>query len=253
MRRTAEVQRPMAQLVDLTLVQMSNWRWSWPGLVLAGTVTPLVSVVALSAFADGRSSAVAAHILVGNVVLALLFQNQNQVAANFSFMKANGMLDFFAAQPVRRSLLAVATVTAFFVISVPALILMVLLGGQIADVELSLSPLIVVVVPLCVVPAAAIGALIGSTAGSIEVSSSASLMTTIAMTGLGPVLIPPDRLPGAIQAVGRLNPATYAASALRDVLVGPVDVGIIADLAVLAGFGAVALLALVRTMPWRAQ
>jgi ABC-2 type transport system permease protein len=39
---------------------------------------------------------------------------------------------------------------------------------------------------------------------------------------LGPVIIPPDRLPEFIIARGRLSPATYAASALRQVLLGPV-------------------------------
>jgi ABC-2 type transport system permease protein len=35
----------------------------------------------------------------------------------------------------------------------------------------------------------------------------------LVMLGLGPVLIPPDRLPGIMLILGRLSPATYAASA----------------------------------------
>src|SRR5690606_18773198 len=106
------------------------------------------------------------HIMVGTLMLGLLFQNQNQVAGNFSFMKENGMLDFFAAQPVNRALLALATVGAFFLLSLPALVATVAVGAIALGIGLSPSPLLIVVVPLCVVPAAGIGALIGSLARS---------------------------------------------------------------------------------------
>jgi len=39
------------QLVDLFLIELTNWRWSWRTLIITGTVTPLFSIVALGIFA----------------------------------------------------------------------------------------------------------------------------------------------------------------------------------------------------------
>ncbi|MEV8630150.1 ABC transporter permease [Streptosporangium sp. NPDC051023] len=251
MRPHNSVQHPAAQLADLILVQLSNWRWAWPQLVLTGLVAPLASMLALSTVSGGANRSLNEHILVGMLMFALLFQNQNQVAGNFSFMKANGTLEFFAAQPVSRVLLAIATVGAFFLLSLPALLVIVVVGALVLGVGLSLSPWLLVVVPLCVVSAAGIGALIGSLTNTMEESGAASLVVTFLMTGCGPVLIPADRLPAAINAIGVLNPATYAASALRASLTGTVGSRLPVDLAVLALFAAGVLLLLVKRMPWR--
>lgn len=245
--------RPKGQLADLVLIQLSNWRWAWPQLVLVGMITPVVSMLALTIFTGGHDHEAQEHILVGILILALLFQNQNQVAGNFSFMKMNGTLDFFAALPVSRVLLAVATVSAFCVLSLPALLVTVGVGTLIVHVGLSLNPLLLVVVPLCVIPAAAIGAIIGSLANSIEESTSISLVMTFILTGCGPVLFPPSRLPGFVQVIGRFNPATYAESALQATLIGPVGPHLAIDAGVLAAFAAASLLLMVTKMPWRAR
>lgn len=191
MRPNTSPQRPLAQLADLLLVQLSNWRWAWRPMVIVGMIAPVTSMLALATFTD--DPALRTHIMVGTLMLGLLFQNQNQVAGNFSFMKENGMLDFFAAQPVNRALLALATVGAFFLLSLPALVATVAVGAIALGIGLSPSPLLIVVVPLCVVPAAGIGALIGSLARSPAESTSIGLMVTFLMTGCGPVLIPTDR------------------------------------------------------------
>src|SRR5579859_560430 len=115
-------QRAVAQLADLVLVQLTNWRWAWRGLVITGMITPVATMVTLSAFSSHETPSQGDHVLAGALVLALLFQNLNHVAGNFAFMKATGTLDFFAAQPVSRVLLAIGTVCAFFLISIPALI-----------------------------------------------------------------------------------------------------------------------------------
>ena len=252
MRRLARPQRLGPQLADLALVQLSNWRWAWPQLVIAGLITPCASMIALGAFADPDERN---QIFIGSIVLALLFQTQNQVAANFSFMKTNGTLDFFATQPVRRTLVPVATVAAFLLLSLPALAVTIVVGAVLLDVTISPSPLLLVVVPLATIPAAAIGALIGSLTSTIEESAALSLVVTFAMTGLGPVMIPANKLPAAVEVIGRANPATYVASALsRTLRDGPgVDWSVAGDLLALAGFAVATMTLVVLKMPWRGR
>lgn len=48
-----------------------------------------------------------------------------------------------------------------------------------------------------------------------------SLTVTMVMAGLGPVVVPASRLPRFLVWLGWINPATYAASALRQAVIGP--------------------------------
>jgi ABC-2 type transport system permease protein len=77
------------------------------------------------------------------------------------------------------------------------------------------------------------------------------LTLTLGMAGLGPVVVPPDRLPRTLRVLGRLSPATYAASALRQVLLGPVTIQILIDLAVLTAMAVLLFGVVIKTMDWR--
>ena len=240
------------QFADLLWVQLSNWRWSWRQLVITGMLAPVASILALGSFVGQDPLNDARHYIAsGSLVLGLLFMNQNLVASNFAFMKENRTLAFFASLPLRRSVVVGATWVAFFLLSLPAALVTVIAGWAVLRLRLAPSPLVLLALPLAALPMAAIGALIGSTARSFEESSSLVLVATAAMTGLGPVLIPPSHLPAVLAYLGWVNPAAYAGSALREVLIGPITATLWLDLTALALF-TLALFALVeRALPWK--
>jgi ABC-type multidrug transport system permease subunit len=65
-------------------------------------------------------------------------------------------------------------------------------------------------------------------------------------------MIPPDRLHPVLQTIGYLSPATYAASALRHVLLGqPEPISLAADVVVLLLVMAGLLTLSARRMVWR--
>lgn len=249
------LRRPAAgvQLADLFLMELTNWRWSWRGMVLTGMVAPLFSLLALGVFARDAGSATLAYVLTGNVVLALMFENLGKVSSRFAYMRVSGGLEYYATLPVGRAGLVLATLAAFLLLSLPSLLVTVLAGAFVLGVPLAPHPLILLAVPLCAMPLAGIGALIGAGARTPEEAGSLSLLVTLALVALGPVIVPPERLPAIMLALGRLSPATYAASALRQTLLGPVTGGLALDLAILAGLS-VAILALVgRGLRWRQE
>jgi hypothetical protein len=75
------------------------------------------------------------------------------------------------------------------------------------------------------------------------------------MTGLGPVMIPADKLPAAVEFLGHANPATYVASALsRTLRDGPgIEWALAGDLLALAGFAAATMTLVILKMPWRGR
>jgi len=71
------------------------------------------------------------------------------------------------------------------------------------------DPLLLLVIPLAAIPLAGVGALIGVSFRNPELANSVSLLVTLALVSLGPVVVPPDRLPPLLLTLGWLSPATY--------------------------------------------
>lgn len=240
------------QLLDLTLIQLANWRWSWRGMLLTALIAPLMSIGGLSLFARDSGPEALAHVLTGSLVMSLLFGTFDKVASHFAYMRIVRRLDYFASLPINRISLILATVTAFLVLALPAALLTLACGVLLLDLTLHLSPWIIVVFPLVGVALCGLGALIGITVPSPEEAGSLSSLITFVLVAAGPVIVPYDRLPGVVRAVSYVSPATYAASALRQTLLGMPDrLPLAIDLAVLAALLVGSLILAGRRLGWR--
>jgi ABC-2 type transport system permease protein len=241
----------LTQLLDLFLIELSNWRWGWLLMLLQGTVTPLFSLLGLGVFARDSGGEALAYVMSGNVVVGLLFGTMHAVQSHVTWMRFEGAMDYFATLPINRYVLILAMTLAFLLLSLPSLLITMLLGPFLLGVSLDPSPLILIVTPLCAASLAGVGALLGLVGRTRAESGNLGFLLTLVMTALGPVIVPPDRLPQAMLVLGHLVPTTYAASALRQTLVGPLTEQIIVDLVVLGGI-TVAFLGLVgRNISWR--
>jgi ABC-2 type transport system permease protein len=240
------------QLLDMTLVQLANWRWSWRASLLTSVIAPVLSTAALGVFAAGRGPDVLAYILTGNLVMSLLFGTFDRVATHFAYMRMVGRLDYFATLPIYRATLILATVFAFLVLALPAFLITLIAGALFLDLHLALSPWLLVAIPLIGTALCGLGALIGIVVRSPEEVGSLSTLITFLLVGFGPVVIPPEHLPGIVLRLGYLSPATYAASALRQTVLGMADrIPLGVDLVVLAGFLAISLWLVGQRMDWR--
>ncbi len=244
----------LIQLGDLTLIQLTNWRWSWRTTLLTSTIAPLLGIVGLGVFAAAGGRDALIYVVTGNMVLSLLFGSLGQVSSNLAYMRWAGTLDYFATLPVYRAGLVVATVGAFLLLNLPAVAITLGLGVWLLGLTPALSLWLLLAVPLISLALSGLGALIGLGARTPEAAGSLSTLATFLLAALGPVIIPPDRLPAPILAVSLLSPATYAASALRQTVFAlPDRLPLALDLAVLAALTA-GLLALVdRRLEWRGR
>jgi ABC-2 type transport system permease protein len=241
------------QLLDLFLMELTNWRWSWRGMLLSGTITPLFSLVAMGFFARDSGGEALVYVVTGNIVVGLLFGTMNSVQGRVLWLRFQGGLDYVATLPVQRHTFVLAMVLAFLLISLPSLIVTIALGPLLLRIPVHLSPLIVVVIPFCALPLAGVGAMLGLVGRTPQESGNLTFLLTLGMTVLGPVVAPPDRLPRFVVWLGRLSPATYAASALRQVVVGPVGGQIVVDLAVLGGIAVLSMWLVGHKMSWRSE
>lgn len=241
----------LVQLVDLALIELTNWRWAWRPMLITGMLVPVGSILSLGIFARDSGLEALAYVLTGNIVLSLMFENQDKVAGHFAFMRLNGILNYFSTLPVQKHALILAVVATFLLMSLPSLVITIVLGSLLLGIPVTVSPAILLVVPVCAASMAGVGALIGTSVPIPQHAGSVSLLVAFVMLGLGPVVIPPDRLPGVVLFLGRFSPATYAASAMRQVLLGPLTGQIVWDLVALLGFTLVTFWLVGRKMDWR--
>jgi ABC-2 type transport system permease protein len=244
-------QPPFIQFFDLLLMELSNWRWSWRGMVTTGMIAPMFSIMALGVFARDLGPAALAYVLTGNVVLALMFENMSKMTSRFSFMRVSGALDYYAMLPIQRNLLVLASIFSFFVLSLPAVVFTVVFGAWFLEIGVHPHPAIMLIVPLATLPLSGIGALLGVRTRSVEEALAISRVLVFVLLALGPVVIPSERLPASMVWLGKLSPATYAASALRQVLLGPITGQLPIDLLALIGFSVIAFIWAGRAMQWR--
>ena len=241
----------LVQLVDLALIELTNWRWAWRPMLITGMLAPVGSILSLGIFARDSGPEALAYVLTGNIVLSLMFENQDKVAGHFAFMRLNGILNYFSTLPVQKHALILAVVGSFLLMSLPALVVTIVLGSLLLGIPVTPSPAILLVVPVCATSMAGVGALIGTSVPVPQHAGSVSLLVAFLMLGLGPVVIPPDRLPGVVLFLGRFSPATYAASAMRQALLGPLTGQIVLDLGALVGFTLVTFWLVGRKIDWR--
>ncbi|MCA9929356.1 MAG: ABC transporter permease [Anaerolineales bacterium] len=239
------------QVGDLLLVEITNWRWSWRSMVLLSIIAPLLSMLGLSVFARDAGLNALSYVLTGNIVLALMFGTMDKVQSHFMFMRMMGTLDYFATLPIRKQALILAVLLAFFVLALPSVLVTILVGAWLLHIPLTVHPIILLIIPISTLPLSGIGALIGTTARTPAEGGTLSTLLTLVMLGIGPVIIPPDRLPDWLVWLGRLSPATYAASAMRQALLGPISWRIGLDCIVLLGLGMIVVWAAGGKMDWR--
>lgn len=251
MRLPNKPQSPAIQWLDLFLTELSNWRWSWRHVIVTGMIAPMFSIIAIGLFARDGGPNTTSYVFTGNIVLALMFNNMSRMASRFSYMRTAGTLAFYASLPIRRFLLIFASASAFLLISLPAVFFTIGFGAYFLALPLVWHPLLVVIIPLCTLSLAGVGALIGTGLRTVEEVNTVSQVVTFMLLALGPVLIPPDRLPPLMHLLGYLSPATYAASALRQTLLGPISSRLVLDLGALGLFALVTFILTGRKMDWR--
>ena len=144
-----------------------------------------------------------------------------------------------------------ASVLSFFLLSLPALLGILGFGILFLKLSVTPNPMILLVIPLCVPPLAGLGAFIGTNARTPEESGSISLLVTMLMLFIGPVIIPESRLPDILIYIGRLSPAPYAASALRQTLLEPMTGQVVVDLTALVGFSLLTFWLVGSKLDWR--
>jgi len=235
--------------VELTRTQAASFRWAWKSLVISGVLLPCMALYGIRVLVGRQFSAEdAGYILTGNILISFFMPLISNTSSRLCFLHVTGALDFFRLAAVPRWLFLLATIFAFFCLSLPGMIAIAVLNVAYLHFPISIHP----VLPFAVLAAAyafgAIGVMIGLLAHSTEQTSALSHLTSALLVTLAPTIVPLSRLPRAVAITRYFVPTWYASRLLQSGCgVREFSLGTqLRDLAVLLGFGTVCLALAVR-------
>src|SRR5260221_3240543 len=167
------------QFVDLLRIELTNWCWTWRPMIVLGTVAPFGAILVMRSVLLSEGPEMLEYVFAGHLALSLIFDNQMRVGTHFQSMRFHGTFDYFAALPVSKSILVLAVAAAFFVLSLPSLLVLMVIGPPALGLTLHPTAALVLVIPLCTVSLAGIGALVGLVARTPAEATSFTMLITL--------------------------------------------------------------------------
>ncbi|MDD5337334.1 MAG: ABC transporter permease, partial [Candidatus ainarchaeum sp.] len=178
----------------------------------------ILALIAFQGAAMGLGRAIAGERKDGSLTRVFLTPTSNVTIIT-------GTLLFYVLQETIRTMLIVLAAVVFFGVVVKGSMLSVL-----------------VIVALYALGATGVGMIISVITRSQEQYMAVAMLVTLPMIFLAGVFTPLETMPAALQAVTRGLPITYAADALRGIMIkGFMLSQVVPDLAFLAGFGMVTI------------
>ncbi len=236
---------------SLFLIQLANWRWSWPATVINGLLVPVTAMFFLKSVSGESNHLNDTFIICGNIVVSLIFTTMYGTSARFSYMRTFGVLDYYATLPVPKVFLVLAVNAGFLVLTLPTALLTIVLGQVFFGLNLVFNPLFFLIVPLASFSLSAVGAFVGVSAVNFDTSNTITGILQFVFLGFSNVLVPAERAPAFMNVIGHFLPSTYAADALRRSLTDSFGSDFWLDIGFLLLFDLAAMVFVARKMEWR--
>ncbi|MGW2088793.1 ATP-binding cassette domain-containing protein [Streptomyces sp. NPDC001880] len=236
----------------LWLEQMLEVRTTWTWSLLFGLLMPVAMVFGLSRIGGGLNDTTSLlYIVSGAAIFSVATEGIATLAQRIGVIKNDGMMVYYASLPISKASFVAAMVLSRLLLIMPGLITPMIAAGLMYDVDFTISPALVLVLPLSCLALSAIGLAIGTLIDSMELIVVITNLLIFVLLLAAPVLIPPDSLPLPLRVLGYLLPPTYAADALRHTLNGDLGAAFTLDIAVLAAMTVFGLAGAARWIRWR--
>jgi ABC-2 type transport system permease protein len=221
----------MRALTDYALLvqwQARKISWLLPLIIGVQTVLAVGIIVGFGFLLPEVDPETALFLSTGAPTLLLLVIGLVLVPQMVSEAKNEGTYDWMRALPVPRMAFLAADATVWFLSMLPGLVVALAVARWHYDLDLSISPLVVVAVLLVGLTATGVGYAIASFVPPMITLLLTNLLLFVALM-FSPVNFPAERLPGWLQSVHEVLPITSMADVMRatlaqddfDLTVGP--------------------------------
>ena len=237
----------------LTLAQFYNQVGWLPFMIVLSALLPIGMLFGLRLIGGGIGPEGVPFVITGSVVVSIVTMAVTSVANDLFWEKRRGAFIYYASLPIAKSAFILAIVTIRLVNTLPGVLVTLVAGKFLYNIDLVFSPWLLLIIPLSILSMVGVGAAVGLWISNQQAMNMISNLSIVFVMFGAPVMIPADLLPGPLQALGTILPPTYAANAFRSAVFGGGIGDFALDLVVLAGFGVVSFVIVVFGLRWRAD
>lgn len=230
--------RLLPSLAAVYRAQLSRARVARIPLLFVATFQSIGIMVLMRGVVDGGDEARA--VVAGSSVLVVAFVALNLLAQYFGRLRADGGLDHYATLPVPPAAVVLGAAAAYASFTVPGTFVTAVAGCFLFQLPLTHLWVLAAVVPLAGAALAGLGAALGLLAPRPELATLLGQLGMSAALLLG--VLPPERLPSAVQYGRDLLPSTYGVEAFARTFAADPDWAVVGlHLAVCAVVGVLSL------------
>jgi ABC-2 type transport system permease protein len=199
----------------LSRMQLQMWRSMFFVLVVVQIAFTLGLVLGFGYLMPDISKPAALYLTTGTATQSIVTVGLVMLPHVLSQSKAEGRLEYFLSLPINREAYLLAQLTVVAVVAIPSAAGTVAFGAWHYGLSLSLSPLILLVVPLAILSLAGVGVMVAILSPFQQLTNAITQMVIFYVLLFAPVLMPPQQLPWLLRHTADLMPPTYVADAVR--------------------------------------
>ncbi|WP_082198218.1 ABC transporter permease [Bacillus sp. FJAT-26390] len=254
MKRPASLfgaKRLLTELDILFRIQFALIRDSWIIVVLVATIFPLTTILFMRFFIADPSPEMMVQIIAGNMIFGVIIMGLNSIGQEISMQKHQGHFTFYASLPILKINFVAANLLRGLMSTIPSFVLLGVIGYWIYGVDLHLSWGLPLVMLLSLTSVVGLGVCIGFWSPNQQLTNMLAQLLMMVVTFLSPVMVERDQLPEVLQWISYIFPTTYAADAMRIVLLHGWTQAVMLDCLVMLLYTFITLFIVNRLVSWR--
>ena len=208
-RRCSSARAVLRQYCIVTRIMLMEYRTSWFLQIFMALILPIGIIFFLKSVGEVKSTTQAIFLLGGNMATSIAFGPTNFLVAKMGWAKQIQEFDFWMALPLSKLTLVFAIIAVSLLFALPGLVGVYVLGSVLFGLPLMVQHLLLVpCIPLCVLPMAGLGTLLGHYAPNGPTANVLGNLLIVFVGFLSPMMIPMDVLPVPLQIIARFVPTT---------------------------------------------
>lgn len=245
------IQRRVMEWLILSRIQFTIIREAWVWIFIMACMFPLTTLLFLKFFTVDPTPAVMTRIITGNMLFGLIVMGLNSMAQEISWQKHQGHFTYYSSLPIAKVNFIFANLLRGLIMCVPSFVILAMIGQFAYGIQFHYSWGLIPVLALTVFSVVGAGVLIGFWSPSHQLTNLLVQALMMFISFLTPVMVDMNQLPAPLQWVSYIFPTTYAAEAMREVLISGWSSSVAWNTLILLLFSLISIVLILKKVDWR--
>ncbi|OBY79801.1 ABC transporter [Paenibacillus sp. KS1] len=243
--------RKLTEFIILIRIQYANIRDTWVWVLLMSTMFPFTTMLFMISFTDNPSHEALIRVIAGNLIFGIIVTGMNSMGQEISWQKHQGHFTYYLSLPISKLNFVIANMLKGLMSALPSFVLLASFGKWGYGIDFHITWALPIVVLLSLTSVVGVGVGIGFWSPNHQLTNMLVQALMMFVTFLSPVMVDMHQLPSLLQWVAYIFPTTYAAEAMRGVLLTGWTTDVMLNSIVLLGYSIVSILVIHFLVKWR--